>query len=101
MPSLSDFLVPIVAILGLLIAYWQWRTAQDKLKFDLFDRRMAVYEAARTFIRKVRSTGRIAPEDEFAYSSAIDGARWLFDADIERYLERDLEQGRRAKRASS
>jgi hypothetical protein len=36
--TLSALLTPAIAILGGVIAYRQWRTARDILKFDLFDR---------------------------------------------------------------
>lgn len=34
---LSAFSVPAIAVLGAAIAYRQWRTAQNKLKLDLFE----------------------------------------------------------------
>ena len=34
---LSALLTPTVAVLGSLIAYRQWRLAQNKLKLDLFE----------------------------------------------------------------
>jgi hypothetical protein len=40
----------IIAALVAVIAWLQWRTAQEKVLLDLFDRRFAVYEELRAII---------------------------------------------------
>nr|WP_156889361.1 hypothetical protein [Halomonas sp. 1513] len=87
---LSALLVPLVAIFGSYIAYRQWRTAQNKLKLDLFDRRVAIYEAARHLIVSARGSGRVSQVAEFKYQSGIRGARWLYNEEIVKYLEEDI-----------
>jgi hypothetical protein len=66
-----------IAILGAAIAYRQWRTARDKLRLDLFDRRMAVYSAAKTFLN-VALIRRPETRDLLAFSRAKDEAMFLF-----------------------
>ena len=46
---LTALLTPTIAGFGIYIAIQQWLTARRKLKFDLFDRRFAVYDAVRCF----------------------------------------------------
>jgi len=87
---LSALLVPTVAILGALIAYRQWRTAQNKLKLDLFDRRLVVYEAARDYISSVMTSGKTTKEKEFEFLAGTRGAKWLFDEDVTQYLDKEL-----------
>lgn len=87
---LSALLVPTVAILGALIAYRQWRTAQNRLKLDLFDRRLVVYEAARDYISSVMTSGKTTNEKEFEFLAGIRGAKWLFDEDVTQYLDKEL-----------
>ena len=61
---LTAISTPIVAILAALIAggiaYKNWRTAQMKLKLDLFDKRISVVEA----ITRIRNSVRDFDEDE-------------------------------------
>jgi hypothetical protein len=93
MPTTADIsalLVPIVAVFGLWIAYRQWRTAQNRLKLDLFDRRLIVYEAAREIIVTVRTSGKVTNEAEFKYFANTRGAIWLFNPEIVRYLDEEL-----------
>lgn len=39
----SAFGLPIVAAVAAAIAFYQWKTARNKLKLDLFEKRIAVY----------------------------------------------------------
>ena len=55
---LSALLTPTIAVLVAIIAYRQWRTAQNRLKFDLFDRRFAVYDAARNLLSSVMTRAK-------------------------------------------
>lgn len=50
---LSASLVPIIAILGLYIAYRQYRLAQNKLRFELYQKRFAIYESTLEFHQKI------------------------------------------------
>lgn len=87
---LSALLVPMVAVFGAFIAYRQWRTAQNKLKLDLFDRRLVVYEAARDYISSVMTSGKTTQEKEFEFLTGTRGAKWLFDDEIVQYLDEEL-----------
>lgn len=87
---LTALLVPIVAVLGAFIAFRQWRTAQNKLKLDLFDRRLLVHTAAREYISSVMTSGRTTQEAEFAYMAGTRGAKWLFNDEIVEYLDKVL-----------
>ena len=46
---ITAFSVPVIASIGLLIAYRQWKTAQNKLKFELFEKRLKVYNSTVNF----------------------------------------------------
>ncbi len=64
--------------------------AQNKLRLELFDRRLAVVTAVRAMFGKVDARGEINFEDERAFLQGIDGARWLFGAQVGNYLSDDL-----------
>lgn len=87
---LSALLTPIVAVLGSLIAYRQWRLAQNKLKLDLFDRRFSVYEAARNLLSSIMTSGKAKDEEVFKFMVATREAKWLLDASVAEYLDKHL-----------
>lgn len=87
---LAALLTPIVAVLGSVIAYRQWRLAQNKLKLDLFDRRLQVYEAALTLLASIMTSGKARDEEVRNYLVATREAKWLLNAPIAEYLEKQL-----------
>jgi len=86
---LTALLTPLIAIIVAYIAYRQWRTAQNRLKLDLFDRRFAIHSAAHDLIATVISYGKIDNKDIFAFLSGIQQARWLLNEGIVKYLEKE------------
>jgi hypothetical protein len=68
-----------VGCLGFLIAYRQWRTAQNKLKLDLFERRLKAYEAVDKFISVHRYRFGDKTEAARDFHEAIRSVKWLFD----------------------
>jgi hypothetical protein len=84
----------IAALFALYIGWRQWRTAHDKLSFDLYEKRLAVYEA----IKKLSDIAtvhvdpealhgsRVSTEDLHAFYNAIRGAEFLFDGDARKFL---------------
>lgn len=84
---IAALLTPVVAGLGILIAYRQWKTAQQKLNLDLFNRRFSVYDATIHAVSTVARRGSITTEEVEAFVVATRGAKFLFNADVEKYLE--------------
>lgn len=87
---LTGTLTPVIAALGLLIAFRQWRTARNKLKLDLYEKRLAVYEAAREAIGKIVTGGKTTNQIEMEFLVGIRGAKWLFDKKMVKYLNEKL-----------
>ena len=87
---LSALLVPTVTAFGAMIAWRQWRTAQNKLKLDLFERRLAVYHATAQFLGSVLTTGKVLDEELFGFISSTREAKWLLDAHVADYLRTEL-----------
>jgi hypothetical protein len=79
-------LTPVVAVFGILIAYRQWRTAQNRLKLDLFDRRMVVYESACQFLANILIHGRVERDEPRDFLIAIKTAKWVFNKEFDTYL---------------
>jgi hypothetical protein len=74
----------IIAGFGAGIAYFQWRTAHQRVVLDLFDRRVAVFrdieEAAKAALNEL---GRAQLEPAFwSYVRAEANARFLFGEEV-------------------
>ncbi len=69
------------------------RVSRNKLKLDLFDRRVKVYDTAFSMLGSFGMLGKIDNEDEHRYWSGILSAKWLFDTEVVTYLEQTLWQG--------
>lgn len=85
----SAISLPIIGSVAALIAYRQSQIAGNKLKFELFERRNAVYEVMREAIRK-SANGKLSSEDEFNFLSGISPAKWLFEAEVYEYVDKTL-----------
>lgn len=87
---LSALLMPVVAILGVYIACRQWKTSRDRLKLDLFEKRFAVYQATRTFIKSIISSGKAEDQPMYTFLASTGEAKWLFDAKVADYLKKRI-----------
>ena len=77
---------PAIALIAIMIAILQWRTAHQKMVMDLFERRMKVYSEIRAVIASIVSSGKLPNEKHFEFLRAIDGAKFLFDSKVNNYL---------------
>jgi hypothetical protein len=82
-----DTLTPLFAFLGTVaiggfaayIAHGQWRINKDKLKLDLYDRRLAVYEATMKFVLGLSGNAVVDADKMRQYLVATRQATFLFD----------------------
>jgi hypothetical protein len=61
--------------------------AQRKLRLDLFDKRFAIFNAARTFLGRAIALGKVEGADEHAFMIGTLGALFLLNDDLGSYLE--------------
>ena len=85
---LQAFSLPVLAVVAAWIAYRQYRTAHDKLRLELFDRRLQVFIDTSKFIGNVRQASIPELEDLRTLFRALDGAAFLFDEEIRTYLSK-------------
>lgn len=85
-PVLSALLTPTIAALALLIAYLQWRTNDNKLKHDRFDRRWSYFDATRKFIQSIIVSGHVEESECIKFASFTVGAGFVFDKKIADYM---------------
>jgi hypothetical protein len=78
----------ITAIFVAVVAFLQWRTAQQKAVLDLFDRRHAIYEIVRNAVSTM--TGNSNTFDggrEVEFMQAMERAYFFFGDEVVAYLE--------------
>ena len=81
---------PAIATLAAVIAFGQWRIARNKLKLDLFEKRTAVYNAARSALTFVARKGSLTYDERVKYIAGIQPAKWLFNESVWSYLNDTL-----------
>ena len=86
----SSIGVMIIAAIAALIAFRQSQIARNKLKLDLFDKRMEVYSAVREALGCITRQGNLTQEQQLEYLQGIRTARWLFGQEIFTYLDETL-----------
>jgi hypothetical protein len=74
----------------LWIAFRQWQLAQNKLKLELFDRRLAVYDAVIAIFASVTAYGTLKRESELTFLEGTARMRWLFNDEIAEYVEKEI-----------
>src|SRR4051812_4420516 len=72
--------VAAIAAAGIVffIQFRQWKTASDKLKLDLFDRRYRMLEAVLNILSEVVQAGRPTWEQLHVFHNQVLEARFLF-----------------------
>lgn len=61
--------------------------ARNKLKFELFEKRLQVYQAVVTRLGRVEKYVRIDREEQAKYEKGVAGARWLFGEEFSKYIQ--------------
>ena len=79
---LSALLTPAIALLVALIAFLQWRTHRAQVKNELFDKRYAMFAAAKTFIKTFLQHGKLVDKYYQEFFSKTKGANFIFSDDI-------------------
>jgi hypothetical protein len=87
---LSALLTPVIAVLAAYIAFQQWGVARNKFKFDLFQKRLAIYQAANMAISLILINGKIDPMEDLHFRREVSDAGWLLDDDIDTYLNNEF-----------
>lgn len=99
---------PVAAVSGVVIAYrfgaiqasiaqqqavtaaQAARTARNKLKLDLFERRLVIYNIVTATLGKVGAMDSLTPDDERDYMLGTAGAQWLFDPPVIEHIEKTI-----------
>ena len=80
-----------IGIIAALIAYRQYRVAEAKLKLDLFERRLRIFEIIQEFSLKILDFN-CNNSDLNEFAGSIGQADFLFGDDIREYVKEFLEK---------
>jgi hypothetical protein len=80
-------LTPAIALLGILIAWFQWRTNHNRLKVERFKEKFTRFEATRKLLQSIIKRGDLSEEDRLAFLTTTVGSRFLFDDKIADFLD--------------
>jgi hypothetical protein len=87
---LAAFLAPFVAVFVGIIAYYQFKIAREKLKHDLFERRMKIFNEIGMFMAKIMQDGTSNYNDSMNLLRSTKEAVFLFDDKIDKYIREDI-----------
>ena len=87
LPYSLQIIVALIGAFAAYIAWQQWKTAEKKRNQDLFDKRFAVFVAARDFLGDIQMHGKPSRKATRAYVIGTSGAQFLFDDDVHLYLK--------------
>jgi hypothetical protein len=86
----------VIAGVGAWLAWQQVRIARVRLQHDLYDRRFAVFQAARQFLADVMAHGYPSSNDQIrSYVVGTADAGFLLNQDIVEYLDEIRNRGSR------
>ncbi|MFZ0422960.1 MAG: hypothetical protein WAL80_08795 [Xanthobacteraceae bacterium] len=91
----------VVGSIAAYIAWRQWRTANYRLRLDMFDRRYSVFKATRLLIDKIAINGQVSSPDFVEFRNDISGAEFFFDGEMRQFFTRLNELSWRAYLARS
>ena len=80
-------LAPVIAGVVAYIAYQQHKTNRDKLRFDLYDRRLKVFEGLMVLLWVIFRKGTCNDQERDQFQRATVEGSFLFDKDIANYLD--------------
>jgi hypothetical protein len=84
----------VIAGASVYIAWQQNRIADIRLRHELYDRRLRVYEAAKTLLVAHLINGKLSGDDYIAYRRGTADAVFLLDAGVVDYLGEQRKKGR-------
>jgi hypothetical protein len=76
-----------VAVVVAVVQYAQWRTANQKVVVDLYDRRLKVFHQLESAVGIVMQDGEANGESFRNFAIAQADARFLFGDDVKEYLQ--------------
>lgn len=80
---LSALLVPLIAIVGIYIAYQQYKINEQRLRHETYERRLAVYKAVQRYLSEILRNGKTTYQSALEFNSEASEAAFLFDSSVQ------------------
>lgn len=90
---LSALLTPLIAVIATYIAYQQYRANQLKLRHDLYDRRLQVFNAVAEFLAHVMREGTTDRAQLMTLLQKTRESYFLFGNQVSKYVTELYEKG--------
>ena len=91
---IPGFITLVLGSLGTWIAYNQYRTNRDKLRLDLFEKRLEAYEQLQRYFSCLEHDGHVGHKAILILNQARYKSLFLFGDDINKHIEEVAEKGR-------
>lgn len=85
---LSALLVPAIAIVGVYIAYQQFRINEQRLRHETYERRLAVYKAVQRYLSEILRDGTTTYQRASEFYSEASEAAFLFDSSVQDKIDK-------------
>ena len=89
---MSALLVPIIAIMGIYIAYQQFRINEQRLRHETYERRLAIYKAVQKYLSEMLREGTTTFQRTLEFYSEASEAAFLFDASVQDKIDEIYKQ---------
>ena len=86
-------LTPIIAIVATYVAWQQWKTNQQKLNLERYERRLRVYEEVRKILSIILRDAKASTEDLLKFRTSVSEADFLFGPEIPEYIDEIYKHG--------
>ena len=83
----TALLTPVVAILGSMIAYLQWKLNRSRFRHEVFEKRYKIFEAAQLYLSQLIRTAKMNNDERITFLRDTKGAFVLFDKKVVNYLD--------------
>lgn len=90
---LTAIFVAYIAWQNYFISRSNFKVAKDKLRLDLFDRRLKVYEACQKLLSFIAREGRVNNEELAVFYRDTSNADFLFGKDVRTYINEIQSKG--------
>lgn len=89
---LKASLAPVVAAVAAYIAWLQWKTNALKVKLDLYERRLKVFEELKQLLSLVARETDVSLEELAKFAAGTAEAEFLFGPEVPTYLDQIYER---------
>lgn len=85
--DISALLVPIIAIIGIGIAFQQYKINQQRLRHETYERRLSIYKIVQRYLSEILRDGKTTYDKAMEFNSNASEATFLFDQTVQEKID--------------